>query len=691
MANENTAETILKYTVDAPSIQKAVLANTQVSESYKRLNAEVNKISAGGGGGVLRYDTAQQAAAALGISVSQIAGTEAAITAEMTRRLPISERLAEAAKVRASAGNTEVAALRTAAFSDSTRAVGGVSAGSRISGASRALFNLPDVQLAGGVSTTVISRLGLLAGGAADSLGLTATQLGAIALVGGGVALALKGVADQFAETREKALAFANAQARIATLVASGGTREDLIGRRDQAESERQGFLNTAQRGKDALAEYEEAINALNASLNTIGFTTTEAERAPLVQRARDAEEALRELFGVVPSDMGGMIGLNDAIAEQEKNAEQAASAVASANLALANNETAAADLAVALEKLSEAQLNEIQRRLEIDNLTTEQREERIRANEREINVLTRIIGEGELSADALSEVADQITQLTTDTELLTSVNESYADQLEAERIAKENLTAINDQILDMIDQEIAAREDYAEVQAKIAAIEAKRIADITEVLAESEERIKEIGEDNAEARIKIEEDAARRIAQINLQAKRATEQAIGDRDVRAFTQAKERQGDALDQENESYKLRLKDLDKALEKQFETEQRAREKQLRSITQAANERIATEQATASKLLNIIQTSAVSQEFLAASTSTKVLNAQGEMYNAMVYTAYDYGVRINAALMAGLGGRVGSGGGGGGGSAGGKPIGDPTKTIRNAFRIARSRAA
>lgn len=83
-------------------------------------------------------------------------------------------------------------------------------------------------------------------------------------------------------------------------------------------------------------------------------------------------------------------------------------------------------------------------RLLQIDQLTTGQRNEAIQADERQINVLQRYIGAGGLSKAATQDLADQITALKKDITDLSGASGTYADQLLAQH---EALQVVNDSI----------------------------------------------------------------------------------------------------------------------------------------------------------------------------------------------------------------------------------------------------
>ncbi len=619
------------------------------------------------------------------LQTQQVSAARAAFTSQQAQ-VPLAQRLADAEAARANAARQGLTAqqqmldtLRSqSGFVSATGGAGGgapgvSTIGGRISGASRALFNLPDVALPGGVSSTTVSRLGILAGAAADNLQLTTVQFAALAAGGVALGLVIKTVADQFAAARQRAQDFIAEQGKIAELIAGGGTREDLEAARDKAVSEQQGAQQTADRGRALLQAYQDASRELQNQLNTVGFTTSEEDRAASVQRLRDAEQAIRDFFGVVPSDPGGFPAINAAIDKMQQKADKAAVAVASANLSLQNNETAANDAEAALERLTEAQLNSADRALELDRLTKDQREERIRQNERDVNVLTRLVGEGGLTAEALTEVATRISELNTETEQLRNTSSSYGDELEREQAAKEALTEKNQQLIDLATQQVEAYEEIYAINQRISDIIADAGARIDEITADRDERLLELEEDAADQREKIISDSNDKIAKILRDSGRSINEAIARRDVLSFTLAAERREDALDDEQDALEKSLENVEANLDKQEKAIDKSYRKQVDSVSSNSQRQVEILQRGLREQEHIISTSQTSQQFLAQSGAIKVISEHAKMYTALEGEAYIAGTKLPNAFRTGvevglgqspIGGRLPIGGGDGG---------------------------
>lgn len=697
MAGENDAVTLLRYKVDNASVQAAVAANDKVAESARKAAqaaiTPTGTLTKAVSSDALDYkrlaDNAQAAQIAANNleTASRNAITNGIVTPTYTASAATKNLIRDIGDL--SLGIKRMPEPPLSAFGVAES--GGRSAGNRLYGAGRALYNLPDVQLGGGVSTTFLSRIGMLGGGAAEALSLTATSLGAVAVIGGVAALAIASVSGRLAESAKNAEAYVTAQTKVDAFIRSGATREDLAGKRDELLAERDDYqrqIDTLTRLRDNVAQASANTQALIAAQGRSPIAPPGLIEANAAERA--AREELRNYAGSESfNDINNAIGrLRDEITELNPE-------IIKAEIALNDGATAAADMAAAEELLKEereriaqlnaqrdkafvdAQVQGVQELIAIEQLTYEERQNRIRQIENEQSVIREQLASGELSVAAADQLRAQYQGLAADIERLTDVGVTYADQLEAERINKEALFDQNEQILDLIDQEVAAREKLFEINQRIAEIEAERIADIERITQERDERLLEIGEDNAEARIKIEEDAADRIAKINRDAARATQIAVAERDAVAFKLAELRQKDALEDESKSYDKRLKELERSLDKQLKSLDKSYQKQIETVNTAAQRQLTIQQRLAREQEFIVATSLTSQKFLTESGMAGMVVATANGWTTMqeiVVTALTNIIGAARGIVGGVGGSLfppliggGSGGGGGGGGS------------------------
>lgn len=573
MAGENEAVTLLRYRIDNTSVEAAVQSNKRVAASYENLKAATATFSPD----VLAANP-------------QLLATQTAITSELQRQLPLAERLAEAARVRASAEQGTVAGLRSDAFGSGGG--GGRNVGGSISRISRGLFNLPDVQLTPGISTTVISRLGLVAGGAAEAVGLTATQLGVMTAVAAPLVIGLVAVVNQMQKAEQTAKDYAAAQADVNKLIAGGGTTEELTAARDRALANQQGFQRTEDRGRELLANFQSLAQQLpeGASALDVLLGRTPEYTAQL----QAAKQELEAFLGVDIESIGGAGGVAAALDQMGQEADKAGVAVAAANLALDSFATAAADASAANDRLNaqfiQAQIDGIDRLLAVNRLTQEQREEQIGQAQSDLDLIQEQIRAGGHAHEVTAELYKREAELTSQIETLTAATDTYADILEREQAAKEALTERNDAYLDLIDQEIEAREEAYAIQQKILEIEAERDARILEVTQDRDERLLELTEDASERREEIIADANERIARIERDAARDRYAAIANRDALAFAQTEIRAKDALDDQQKALDKSLKQVEKNLEKQEKALEKSYRRQVDNIISASNKQL-----------------------------------------------------------------------------------------------------
>ena len=250
MAGENEAVTLLKWKVDTASEQVALAGNRRIAESYSSISAAAKTFSTD----VMALNPQISAAA------NAAAAAEATVVTEKTKSLALTQRLAEAELVRKSrVEETALAELRAATLAGGGDGFGSRQVGGAISKASRAVWNLPDMQLGGGLSTTVLSRVGLMGGAAAEGLGLTVTGLAGIAAVAVPVVAGAVAISNALSEAEATAKKYAAAQVDVNTLIAGGATTKDLEAARDAARARMEGAQNTADRGQYLLDTYKNA------------------------------------------------------------------------------------------------------------------------------------------------------------------------------------------------------------------------------------------------------------------------------------------------------------------------------------------------------------------------------------------------------------------------------------------------
>lgn len=618
MAGEQDAITLVGYRVDTGSVQRAVQANKQVE-------ASIRSVGAASSANALRFDTIEQARAALGLSASQLGVAESAVTTELQRQLPLAERLAEAAKVRASAETGSAAALRASAF--------GGGGGNGNQGLQRNLFNARQAAIAlPGVGyqsplTVGIRGLELVASRTGASVAGLAGFVGVLGVAMVGLAVVVENFTKGIEESKKvltgalsaqdayyKALG-ENTSAQVATQLDELKDRRDLLRQqRDETQAARDQAFALAQQlpGGDPLAralelaglapgaQLQEQLDKLNAEFTATDQTITRLQQG------------------------------------------------------LESNVFAANDAAAAYEQLIETQVEGAQLVLRANQLTAEEREDRIGQLRSEFDILEELVHAEGTTYAARQQLTEQQQDIGREIEALTSVTDSYADTLEREEAAKKALTDRNDQIIDLVDQEVALREDLLEVQQKAADILAKREEDIADLREDAADKAAQREEDLGERRAEIAENSADRIAKIERDANRSRQTAIGERDAYAYKQAEQRRADALEDQATADDKQLKNLQKQQEKAAKVESDGLEKRIARLIRDSQRQVDIENQKARNLEFLIAQTQTSQVFLAANGMINVNNAHATGWQMIENTVVSYASRIAGAVGTILGG-------------------------------------
>jgi hypothetical protein len=605
MAGENEVLTLVGYKVDTGSVARAVTANKQVEASIKSVGAAASA-------NALRFNTIAEAQAALGLSATQLGVTEGTVTSELQRQLPLAERLAEAARARASAETGTVAGLRSDAFggSGAGSSSGGRTLGQNITRAGRGLFNAPDV---GG--STAIARAAIAGGAVVDKLGLSVGQLGALAGVAGvgvvAVAVALERFNQGIAESKKLLEGALAAQSNYYDALANS-TTEQATTQIAELQRTRPLLEQEAAQARDALNSAFTQLQQNHGDLSARMLISAEAF-APLRDAATEADAALQEN-----------------VQTEERLTQGRESGVFAAN-----------DIAEAERQLAEARkqsaVNEADVLIKLTSSTQSERDERIAAINNEIAVLREqadAVGKG---SEAGKVFEARIITLAQELELTTAATNTYGDALAREAAAKKAVTDAYDNYNELLDQEADAREDLADVQAKANDLVLKREEDIADLREDIADRTEQREEDLGERRAEIAEDNADKIAKIERDFGRSHRDAVRNRNVVADIQARERAADALADQNAAGKKQLENLEKQADKAARIDADTGEKRISRLIRDSQRQIDAENQKARQLEFLLAQSHQSQQFLTVNGFNAINNtwAQG-MNNLVVLT-------------------------------------------------------
>jgi hypothetical protein len=513
----------------------------------------------------------------------------AAATAARSRLSAIAQEKVEVQDLTRLYASLEQQQLANAAVAD-TASSGGSSLGRNITRVGRGIFNLPDVPLGGGLSSTMLSR-GLMAGGAGvDALGLTVAQLGLLGAVGGVAAIALMAVNKSQEEATKSANDYADALERTA-----GMTSEDVRGQiKDQED-----LLASYRAGRETLQGFKDQLNAIS---NAPGAREAALSPDVAVQEAFQAQ--FTAVFDAASAASGTFIDstgdINAALEEADTRISEAERQLGFLNVTLESTPVKAADAQAAIEtfqdQLAEATaettnkiLSMAQLSVQIENQSAEAREQSMDALRVEILTLERFRDTVPQTEESLNNLNDQIDLAREKLDAYAAVTRTYGDYIAQQEAVQKNFN-------DSFEAMGAAQEKYGQALEKVN--EAQERLNVSQ--AEHEEKLQKIDDDATakaeEARKKSNEKAEederkhlQRIAEIEQRYNYDAEAAVGNRDALALYKAQQKRQEDLDKEQANYAERQKVLETQLDGQLETIREAAKKAADTETASYNKR------------------------------------------------------------------------------------------------------
>lgn len=451
---------------------------------------------------------------------------------------------------------------------------------------------------------------------------LTALGPAGIVAVAGSVAVvaAFGAVADAYDKTAESARNLINTQEDYYNTL-STATTEDLEARieeqRRAVEVQRQIFNelnNVVETG------YQQTSQTLGVFTDTL-LELTNAGGARELRNARDEEAAsLREqeflLARLEAARSAESIATNDAAAAAERAAE------AERELAQARDSTLIAF---------------VQTQIAADQLTADQRADRIAQIQRELAAYQTLVDGGQLTEEGLTQVEQTMQSLNTEMSILQYTFESSADAAataeaaieaaaEAEDMlsqirqknaardaekaaaAAERVTTAQDALNAAYDQQFDALELVAEASANVTQAQqaydqslvdtAQKIEQITaragereiELRTQTDTELAKLQADAGDDRVKAEEDLAKAIRQAQNQYLRDYGRAVANRDVEAATRAKETFKDQQTSANTAYQEQLQAIDTNLVRQTQVIKDRYDEQLNTLRRESERQI-----------------------------------------------------------------------------------------------------
>lgn len=657
--------------------RQAIEGNAAVAQSIKRVANEATNartiiseydrtLGAMGAGTSARLSILEQKFRDTAQTSRDLARAEAEVTEELRKQQGyLAQRLNNAQRFQET-GFT--AGLRNAAFNPPAGGSGGGrSVTGVLSGVREGLIALPNV---GYQNPAVVALRGLipLAEKTGASFGQLGTALGIAGVAVAGVAVAMKAFNDQMDASKKRLEAALSAQRAYYDALANltseqAGARVGELRRvrafLEQEAAEAVGALDSA------FAQLQSQFGDFDARLQI----SSEAF-APLRNAADNATKALQE-----------NIDTETRLTQGLREGAFAANSLREAEAELAKQREEYAQYFAGITKIeTDRQLRQNTLILDIDRMTAAQREEKLRQDQRELDLINLRLQRGGLTIEAEAQLRERQGELTESILFTSEVTDTYADQLEREAALKQALSDQTDAYFNALEIEGKAREElYAarQKEEEDRAAHAAKILEIQQELADKEAELwRKAGEDIAEAeakaqqsRIKQELQYYKQVQEIQRRANTTIALAVYARDALAAFLAAQQRDEDLRKAKEANEERLKEIDAALEEQKAVIAKRLEEQLRVARKAADDAIRQEADRRRKEAEInnraIQAALVAYQNAAYATQQIALygsNGQRiihtQLWNDLATYAYTGAKNLVGNFIAGLQGSGGS---------------------------------
>ncbi len=304
---------------------------------------------------------------------------------------------------------------------------------------------------------------------------------------------------------------------------------------------------------------------------------------------------------------------------------------------AFATNDAAEAEARLAAERDKLAQIT-VSAAVRADQLTTEQRTQRIDEINREIELL-------QLFGNASAETQAQVANLTAEADGLRMVFNSTADAAKAAADAQKLLSDQTDNFLDAQAATVAAQEALFKAQEDAAKVYDKYMTDTLEISRKAEEQYQQIVADSGDKRTDIVQKTEDQIAKIQRDAGRELFNAVAERDALAAYLAAQQATDELADEKKAQADQLKEQEKAQAKQLDSLRKSVDQQVRTRDmQYRNEQSVTAQAALRAQIDLMNSKNV-ENAIAANGANGMRSIISNMWGQLTIEAVN---GVNAIL-------------------------------------------
>jgi hypothetical protein len=526
---------------------------------------------------------------------------------------------------------------------------------------------------------SVASVVGGVAGsGASEGIRLAGDIAGAAeqipALVSSIGALGPVGLAAGVAVT---AVGFALGQA-----IQQNQKLEDAIRSRLAVESQVFEFISTSTREQLQLTR---ETAAQNLELQRIQLENAKQRRDQLYEE----QGYTNSLFDEARKNAGlafvGLKAQEEEVARLEQSYSNALTATSGYNQALLQNATATRDAAEAEKKLAEQRQSFIDRTLDLqirtqlqaDSLTGDSLQKRLDALTNEKAILETVVQQSNLSEAALEKYRARLQDIATETSTLNYIvaplvkeREAEAKAIEATRksiadvisAAGKTISILAEQsgAIRKVNDDLAREISQATSERNKALVEAEREASQArlEAVQERDKALRDNAIEAADQRLKIEEDYQKSVRASQRRFARTSIDAISERDVLAFLQAKQARDDEIRDAKETRAEGLRDVNVQLRKQNQAVIERYNEQLvavatrlneqtRVIAERYNEQVRAANEAAQREIQTIRTKYAQELQVIQQGAAASISAAGSFWNGMANLARNALSSVTAA--------------------------------------------
>lgn len=535
-------------------------------------------------------------------------------------------------------------------------------------GAGAGAGGLGGVERLGSSASQILSGLG--AGEAANSVGLITDAIGAIGAFGpvagavtiaGGALIAITSqIGAAWEAATKQAEDYAARQNALAQLTASGATSADYQRQIDEAQRSQQNLENntTALQGyRDQIDSVRDTIANLVVDLTdpAIDFDPDNPNRRQQTQDLLDqARAAEQQLLAGISGTFGDAITSYDALGlsidANKKNIDDYQVQIASLTAEMYSAGVAANDAAAAIAAIEAVRDKQVSTELaaaqEAEQLTAEQRRQRIEALRAELDAINVASQREGISAEYKAELAARTEELNTRIQVLSADIYTAADAADAQAKATKALTdaqaALKQQTqsyFDALEREGEAREKLAEAGQALQEANLKAAEQVAKTAAESEDKRNSIVEESGDRRAELERKTQEAVRKIERDYTRTKFRAIGERDALEARLAQIAREDQLDDQRRSDDEATAQLEEARQKQL----RSLEKSLAQQSATQNAALLREQSTKLQSYQRAQLDLMNAENTSAAIRAQAINGrviqETGAYQQMLFTT-DY---------------------------------------------------